>query len=410
VRRFHAREAWGEQSLGGRIALLAALSAWPLFTVWNTARYTKRNGFAVRERNGRGLARQAIDQLAIGLLYGITPREYYTFELFLDEKRRQAADYLSRHETSGAVVRALERKEDRISSRPALDMTNKEEFAAACRTAGLPVVPIFLVAGRSGVRAPAGVGGGACDRLRLPPLPLFFKPVHSSIRSIESTRPQSASRWDYVGEDAYEGQGGERLNGEELLARAVAIGAAGDYLVQPCLRNHPEIADLSNGALSSVTIQTFLDESNRPEVVAGMLHLAVGSNALADNVSLGGLVAAVDVATGIAGPATDSGKTPAFGWRDAHPDTGGRIKGRRLPLWQEALDLARRAHAVFSDRLVVGWDMALTADGPLLIEADPRGFVTMKQRAYGRPFGRTRYGELFAYHVERVTAGRPRSG
>ena len=59
---------------------------------------------------------------------------------------------------------------------------------------------------------------------------------------------------------------------------------------------------------------------------------------------------------------------------------------------------------MFSERIVVGWDMALTPDGPLLIEGDPRGFVTMKQRAYRKPFGETRYGELLAHHIRQLSA------
>ena len=68
------------------------------------------------------------------------------------------------------------------------------------------------------------------------------------------------------------------------------------------------------------------------------------------------------------GAASDLGLGPKFVWHDTHPLTGGRIAGRVLPHWQEAVDLAIRAHAAFSEWAVIGWDIAWTPDGPVLLE------------------------------------------
>jgi hypothetical protein len=53
-----------------------------------------------------------------------------------------------------------------------------------------------------------------------------------------------------------------------------------------------------------------------------------------------------------------------------HPVTGAVLPGFQLPLWPEACALARRAALSFRPLLTVGWDIAFTPDGPLLIEGN----------------------------------------
>ena len=91
------------------------------------------------------------------------------------------------------------------------------------------------------------------------------------------------------------------------------------------------------------------------------------------------------------------------GWRDRHPDTDAQITGRVLPLWAETQALAARAHAAFADRLLIGWDIAITRDGPVLIEGNSGPDLDIIQRVYGEPLGNARFGELIALHLRRVT-------
>jgi len=55
-----------------------------------------------------------------------------------------------------------------------------------------------------------------------------------------------------------------------------------------------------------------------------------------------------------------------------HPDTSLPLKGFRLPFWDEAMTLARRATALFVPLRTIGWDVAITAEGPVLIEGNAR--------------------------------------
>jgi len=60
---------------------------------------------------------------------------------------------------------------------------------------------------------------------------------------------------------------------------------------------------------------------------------------------------------------------------DRHPETGVTFSGFQLPFWAEVCALARRAARAFLPIRTIGWDFAMTAGGPCLIEgnfwADP---------------------------------------
>jgi hypothetical protein len=164
------------------------------------------------------------------------------------------------------------------------------------------------------------------------------------------------------------------------------------YILQACLENHPEIADLTTGAAATVRIVTGRLPDSRAEFVIAAFKLPVGASS-ADNFAAGGLASPVDEATGVLGPAI--AKDLAASWCERHPDTGAAISGRRLPFWPEAVDLALRAHDALPEFALLGWDVALTPDGPSLVETNRGWSFDLVQRPHGRPIGKTRFPEIY---------------
>lgn len=112
-------------------------------------------------------------------------------------------------------------------------------------------------------------------------------------------------------------------------------------------------------------------------------------------------IALVDFETGLLGQASDVGLAPDIGWLDRHPDTNGTTTGRQLPHWPRILEVAERAHDVFLQRLVVGWDIAILCDGPALVEGNGAPDTDLHQRQ-GPPLGGGRFGLLFAALILQV--------
>jgi hypothetical protein len=153
-----------------------------------------------------------------------------------------------------------------------------------------------------------------------------------------------------------------------------------------------------------VRLVTVVNERGEFEPIYAVLRMAVGANTLVDNFHAGGIAAKVDMETGTLGRATDVGLRPEIGWRDRHPNTDAQITGRVLPLWSETLALAARGHAAFADRLLIGWDIAITAAGPVLIEGNSGPDLDIVQRVCAEPVGNARLGALIALHLRRDLA------
>ena len=153
---------------------------------------------------------------------------------------------------------------------------------------------------------------------------------------------------------------------------------------------------LSGGALVTTRVMTVLDEAGHPEVTHATFRMSVGKSVV-DNLHRGGIGSAVDVRTGELGRGTHL--QPAAEWVSQHPNTRAQILGRTLPMWRDVEKLSLEAHSAFSEFVVVGWDIAVTPDGPMLVEGNSGPDVNTVQRPQDAALGDSRFAELLAYHL-----------
>lgn len=66
-----------------------------------------------------------------------------------------------------------------------------------------------------------------------------------------------------------------------------------------------------------------------------------------------------------------------------HPDTPG-LMGLELPFWSELLEINKRAARIFSPIRYQSTDIAITEDGPLIVELNYGGGFDLPQYASGR--------------------------
>lgn len=391
LHRTYSGLVWGNPSLGQRLRLVLAVVLWPLALPVAIGLYTWRNGPAIRRRAGKSVPRQMAEQLQVAVRHSVAPPWYYMFELYLDDRRPRAREYVHRYETKGPIYGLLQ-----PGGPSASRLNDKAWFAARCRQNGIAAVPVILEV-REG-RAIA-VGGGS---LVLPGIDLFVKPRRGR-------GGRNTERWDRQDAGIYKSSQGDLLSRSALLESLKQLSLGRDYIVQPRVVNHPDMADLSNGALATVRIVTCKDDRGGFEVTNAALRMAVGRNTVVDNFHAGGIASKVDLQSGELGAASDMGVRPRFEWCNHHPDTGAPIRGRKLPFWGEALRLVRQAHAAFPDRVIVGWDVGLLDTGPALIEANIKPDLDIHQRVEREPLGRARLAELLAFHVERRLEARLRT-
>jgi hypothetical protein len=179
--------------------------------------------------------------------------------------------------------------------------------------------------------------------------------------------------------EGFHGRGVRVLRREEidpgsLMEELAADPAFDGWIIQERLREHPAIAALAPGdALQTLRIATFVERSGEVEVLSADLRLALVAGPT-DNFSSGrsgnGLVA-VRLADGALGPLRlPRADGCGFDLTPVTPGGGAQVEGVRLPLWPHALALVREGALAMLPARTIGWDIAITEGGPVVVEAN----------------------------------------
>lgn len=137
-------------------------------------------------------------------------------------------------------------------------------------------------------------------------------------------------------------------------------------LLETYVSQNDELMRLSASGLNTIRIITQYHQG-QVSVIAARLRISVNSKT--DNLSTGNIAAHIDLEKGrIAGPGiyVDIAKPAVY----QHPVTGVDLVGFELPFWKECLKLVKEAAVRIPENRSVGWDVAVTNQGPVLIEGN----------------------------------------
>lgn len=137
-------------------------------------------------------------------------------------------------------------------------------------------------------------------------------------------------------------------------------GLVEDYIIQ-----HADIARINPYSVNTMRIMTVLKDGEA-HILYCSIRIGNGGQVV-DNLNSGGMASPIDIETGtILFPGYDKeGKL-----YQTHPMTGVRIEGTVIPFWKEAVDMCKKAALVTPQIGYCGWDVAITEQGPILIEAN----------------------------------------
>jgi len=138
-----------------------------------------------------------------------------------------------------------------------------------------------------------------------------------------------------------------------------------EAVIEEYLDQHPVLSEMNPASVNTYRIWVLRGHDGISRTLFGYLRIGRGG-AIVDNQSSGGIVAPIDLETGIAGCAIDG--LPTRETYPVHPDHGATIEGRRLPCWPEAKSLAEDCVAAFPELRFAGLDIAIGVHGPVVIE------------------------------------------
>jgi hypothetical protein len=152
--------------------------------------------------------------------------------------------------------------------------------------------------------------------------------------------------------------------GRSELKRPPAAGIA--FLIEERIRPHPTLAAFVGPTLCSVRLQTIVGRDATPRIIAAVFKLQPKPIGV-DHLIYGAVGCWVDLDSGILGP----GRTRAsLDDVTLIPETASSFVGFQLPDWHEVKNLALRAAGAFPWARSIGWDIAISDRGPVLIEGN----------------------------------------
>ncbi len=136
------------------------------------------------------------------------------------------------------------------------------------------------------------------------------------------------------------------------------------YIIQKYVYQHKAISKLNDSSLNTLRIAS-VRFNQKTNFLAAMLRIGVDKNQIVDNASSGGTFVGIDLETG---------KLKEYGHffngekTKFHPNSKVFYKDYQIPYWKETIELIEKMHPFVYGMPSIGWDIAITDDGPKIIE------------------------------------------
>lgn len=147
-------------------------------------------------------------------------------------------------------------------------------------------------------------------------------------------------------------------------------------IFQKKLVQQSQMSIINPKAINTLRIVTVYNNGN-PYVLSALLRVGTKKSGNVDNWAKGGL------AIGI----RKDGYLKKYGYykphygtkTNIHPDTNVVFTDFLIPQWDVACKTACKAHKVFYNVETIGWDIAITSDGPMFIEGNDNWEISLNQ-------------------------------
>ncbi len=152
----------------------------------------------------------------------------------------------------------------------------------------------------------------------------------------------------------------------------------GTCIYQESVTQHKDLNVLYPNSINTIRIDTYIDDSDQVHILSAGIRMGTGDNYV-DNVSSGGLFVPADPETGKLGKYTFQAMIHGGKKHTHHPDTDVEFLGFQIPFFKEVKELCLNLVEHIPNRLV-GWDIAITPEGPIVIEGNTQPGFLMGER------------------------------
>ncbi|MGN0448028.1 MAG: sugar-transfer associated ATP-grasp domain-containing protein [Acutalibacteraceae bacterium] len=137
------------------------------------------------------------------------------------------------------------------------------------------------------------------------------------------------------------------------------------YLIEDTIIQHEKMNELYPLSINTLRMVTLVKDG-KANFMYALVRMGQ-KGAKVDNISSGGMYAPINE-KGIITHGAFCDKEGIC--HDVHPTSGTKLIGFEIPYFKEAVELVKKAALVVDGMKYVGWDVAITPDGPILVEGN----------------------------------------
>lgn len=150
-------------------------------------------------------------------------------------------------------------------------------------------------------------------------------------------------------------------------------------IVQSVIKQSEEIARISPGSVNTIRVVTLYTVDGEAIIISASMRFGVG-NAFIDNWSAGGIAVGVDHANGMLRNIAYDKNGKQY---RSHPVSNIYFEGLQLPHWPAVIEMATAVQKACPFFKLLGLDVALTVNGPVLVEVNPSTDIIFQEQTAG---------------------------
>lgn len=307
--------------------------------------------------------------IAIDLIYLLLREQefcYLYYALGYDQKGKTAHNYIGKKRIFRVKNREEKLLKEKLGTNLSYDVITKDKFYAGsiCIANGLPAIEDLALVVNGDLQVK---GRGLCK----------FGEILSlgSQLVIKNTILEASTGvvfLDLIGNGIY-------LNGKEVMMSELQDKVAkGAWVVQKEYLSHQSIASVNASALNIMRVTTIYNGKD-VKIVGGFQAFATG-NAKTDSWSEGSIYVGVDFERGcLHKHGFRSPYHEGLGLEPKHPDSRIVFEDFAIPYIEEIKGLVTSAHRLFFTNYLLGWDIAITDNGPMIVEINEKPGMNVMQ-------------------------------
>ena len=336
--------------------MISTIKKW-LYGLWLIIRFSPSHLKPYYGGSQKNVFHQINDLLLWWLVSGEFNQNYYAFGL--NQKARKQHAFLNRAEflKKKQKVEHLLRKHHG-STALSYDVITKDKFVAHAFFAsnGIPVVPVLGLVDNQKIVYSDGRQGNITELFKREETFVLKNVLLEAGEGFLLCKPVDSKHLLI---------NNEYSDFNTLLA---TLGTS-KWILQNQIQSSDSIRQINESALNTTRIMTIRNGYNI-EYLCGFQAFAT-ANQVTDSWSEGSLYVGIDIRNNqLQGKGFYHPAIPKKTLEERHPDNNILFNGYALPQLSEALNLCQNAHLLLYNSFIIGWDIVLTDDGPLLLEAN----------------------------------------